>query len=235
MSYNKCPFNLDIELWQFICDDMEFKDQNHLLSCDRDLWHQLRIFVLPQKYGGSTTDKITINDERYFNFRKANFEDFRYCDNKITNEGLKYLTNATSINLSYCYKITDEGLKYLTNATTINLFLCEKITDEGLKYLTNATSIYLRGCDKITDEGLKYLTNATSINLNGCNKITNEGLKYLTNATIINLFGCNQITDAGLKYLIGATIIYLWGCDKITNAGKDALREINPKVEIYGP
>ena len=43
MSYNNCPFNLDIELWQFICDYMKFKDQNYLLSCDRDLWHQLKI------------------------------------------------------------------------------------------------------------------------------------------------------------------------------------------------
>ena len=34
MSYNKCPYNLDIELWQFICDEMEFKDQNYFLSCD---------------------------------------------------------------------------------------------------------------------------------------------------------------------------------------------------------
>ena len=32
MSHNKCPFNLDIELWQIICDDMEFKDQNYFLS-----------------------------------------------------------------------------------------------------------------------------------------------------------------------------------------------------------
>ena len=51
MSYNKCPFNfnfnfnfnLDIKLWPFICDETEFKDQNYLLSCDRHLWHQLRI------------------------------------------------------------------------------------------------------------------------------------------------------------------------------------------------
>ena len=49
MSYNKHAFNLDIELWQFICDDMEFKDQNYFLSCDRNLWYQLRIYVLPKK------------------------------------------------------------------------------------------------------------------------------------------------------------------------------------------
>ena len=46
-------------------------------------------------------------------------------------------------------KITDEGLKYLTNAMKINLSFCEKITDEGLKYLTNANSINLRDCNEI--------------------------------------------------------------------------------------
>ena len=28
---------------------MEFKDQNYFLSCDRNLWHQLRIYKLPKK------------------------------------------------------------------------------------------------------------------------------------------------------------------------------------------
>ena len=48
---------------------------------------------------------------------------------------IKYLTNATTINLFYCNKITDEGLKYLTNATTINLSYRNKITDEGIRKL----------------------------------------------------------------------------------------------------
>ena len=42
MSYNKCSFNLDIEFWQLICDKMEFKNQNYLLSYDCNLWYQLR-------------------------------------------------------------------------------------------------------------------------------------------------------------------------------------------------
>ena len=31
MSYNKCPYDLDIELWQLMCDEMDFKSQNYLL------------------------------------------------------------------------------------------------------------------------------------------------------------------------------------------------------------
>ena len=217
---NTCPFNLDIELWQFICNEMNFKDQNYFLSCDRNLWYQLRIFVLPQKYGGLMNDKIIINDDRYYYFRKVNFVVNIWTFNwKITDEGLKYLTNVTSINLYCCSKITNEGLKYLTNVTSINLYCCSKITNEGLKYLTNVTSINLRECKKITDEALKYLTNATTINLEGCEKITDEGLKYLTNATTINLEGCEKITDEGLKYLTNATTIYLRGCHKITKEG----------------
>ena len=188
MSYSKCPFNLDIELWQLICDEMVFKDQNYFLSCDRNLWQQLRIYTLPQKYGRSMTDKIIINDDRYYFCRKTSFVVGIWIFNsKITDEGLKYLTNAISVNLNGCNQITNEGLKYLTNATSINLKNCRKITDEGLKYLTNATSINLSYCYKITNEGLKYLTNATTIYLRRCDQITDEGLKYLTNATTIDL------------------------------------------------
>ena len=136
MSYNKCPYNLDIELWQFICNEMEFKNQNYFLSCDRHLWHQLMIYKLPQKYGGLMADKIIINDCRYYNFRKANFMVCEWIsNNKITNEGLKYLTNVTSINLFCCNQITDEGLKYLTNATSICLYYCKKITADGKEWL----------------------------------------------------------------------------------------------------
>ena len=109
MSYNKCPFNLDIKLWQLVCDEMVFKEQNYLLSCDRNLWHQLRIYKLPRKYGKLVTDKIITNNERYYYFRKVNFMINIYCNNnKITNEGLKYLTNAISMNFECCKKITDE-------------------------------------------------------------------------------------------------------------------------------
>ena len=39
------------------------------------------------------------------------------------------------INLGNCYFITDEGLKYLTNATSIYFYYCKKITNEGKEWL----------------------------------------------------------------------------------------------------
>ena len=153
MFHNKCPYDLDIEFWQLICNEMEFKSQNYLLSCDRNLWHQLRIHKLSNKYGKLMTDFILGNDERYHYYTIVNY----VLNAKITDDGLKYLTNATTINLSYCNKITDEGLKYLVNATTIDLSYCKKITDNGLKYLVNATTIKLYGCDYITNEGIRKL------------------------------------------------------------------------------
>ena len=51
MSHDICPYDLDIELWQLICNEMEFKSQNYLLSCDCNLWHQSRIYKLLKKYG----------------------------------------------------------------------------------------------------------------------------------------------------------------------------------------
>ena len=149
MSYNKCPFNLDIELWQLICNKMDFKSQNYLLSCDRNLWHQLRLYELPGKYGLHITDFIIGDDERYHYYTNINPNIKYICNNNITDEGLKYLVHVTLISLSFCNKITNEGLKYLANVTTINLSGCNKITDEGLKYLTNATKINISFCKSI--------------------------------------------------------------------------------------
>ena len=86
------------------------------------------------------------------NKKKSKYKYFR-----TINTVKMMLCNATSINLTCCYKITNEGLKYLTNATTITLSRCDKITDEGLKYLTNATSINLYYCKKITNKGKEWL------------------------------------------------------------------------------
>ena len=102
MFYNKCPFKLDIELWQLICNEMEFYDQNYLLSCDRNLWHQLRIYELSRKYGSHITDFILGNDKRYHYCTIISCDNYGRTDNdNITDEGLKYLSNATTINLSW--------------------------------------------------------------------------------------------------------------------------------------
>ena len=186
MSYNKCPYDLDIELWQLVCDEIAFKDQNYLLSCDRNLWYLLILNKLPQKYGEHMMDNILKSDKRYHNFRATNFN----WNKKITDEGLKHLAssnrNITTINLSGCDKITDEGLKHLAssnrNITTIDLSYSYKISDKGLKQLSssnrNITTINLSYCNKITDEGLKFLSNSnrnlTTINLSCCHNITDK-------------------------------------------------------------
>ena len=42
----------------------------------------------------------------------------------------------SGLNLGYADKITDNGLKYLTNMRSdLDLSDCRKITDNGLKYL----------------------------------------------------------------------------------------------------
>ena len=102
----------------------------------RNLWYQLKIYKMPQKYGGHITNSILRNNQRYhyckiidFSVKIIDYSTRHTYNIKITNEGLKYLTNATTINLRGCDKITDEGLKYLTNATIINLFCCDKMKD----------------------------------------------------------------------------------------------------------
>jgi len=151
--------------------------------------------------------------------------------NKITDEGVKQLSNAvinsqlSSLDLA-SNKITDEGVKQLSNAvinsrlSSLNL-ASNEITDEGVKQLSNAvinsqlSSLNLAD-NKITDESVKQLSNAvinsqlSSLNL-ASNEITDEGVKQLSNAVInsqlssLNL-AANKITDEGVKQLSNALI-----------------------------
>ena len=52
-------------------------------------------------------------------------------------------------------KITDEGIKGLTNLTSLNLCNNKITTDEGIKGLINLKSLYLIGNNKITNKRLK--------------------------------------------------------------------------------
>ena len=161
-KFNYYPFSLDIELWQLICNEMKFKSQNYLLSCDRNLWHQLRIYELPGKYGRHITNDIIKTNKRYHYFRHVSFAssckiNSLFCNRNITNEVLQFFTKAISIDLSNCSQITDVGLEYIKNVYAIKLQFCRKITDTGLKNLQNITHITLFACPLITLRGKKIL------------------------------------------------------------------------------
>ncbi|CAH3036411.1 unnamed protein product, partial [Porites lobata] len=132
--------------------------------------------------------------------------------NRITDEGVKYITTALINN--NC-KLNSLGLEF--NA----------ITDKGVEHLTKAlinnncklNSLGLKG-NEITDKGVEHLT--TALINNNCklnslglewNKITDKGVEHLTKALInnnckLNSLGLemNEITDKGVEHLTKALI-----------------------------
>lgn len=95
------------------------------------------------------------------------------CCPLITDNSLKNLIGVTIIDLWGAKKVTDEGLKYLKGAQSVELAYCD-ITDKGLKYLKNVRRISVCCCEGITDEGLKHLKGAYRIMINGFIKISED-------------------------------------------------------------
>ena len=85
--------------------------------------------------------------------------DLRQWRNKITDQSLKNLKGAHTINLSYCNQITNRGLEHLKGVHTIYLYNCNQITDQGLEHLKGVHTIYLYYCNQITNQGLEILRN----------------------------------------------------------------------------
>lgn len=123
-----------------------------------------------------------------------------YCNEYITNAGLKTLKNLTDLKLWYNYTITDNGIKNLTNLKTLNLCRNEKITNWGLFKLTNLTHLDLSG-DKINDNAISKLINLKNLAIRGCPYITDDSIRQLTNLICLHLNSTNYITDESIKIL----------------------------------
>jgi hypothetical protein len=148
---------------------------------------------------------------------------------KINDDDLLYLVGAHNIDLHYCEGITNNGLKYLQSAKTINLGGCH-ISNEGLKHLKSVTNIRLSFCN-IRDKDLEYFQHVESINISQCDRITDEGLKHLKAVPNINLSFCCNITDKGLEYLKCVESIDLFFC-RISKSGLNYLKSIGCKIYI---
>ena len=171
----------------------------------------------------------------YFNLASNNIADLgcieisKFFGGKDHNQGF---CNLQFLNLNN-NRITDEGVEYLTtalinnNCKLNNLDLAfNKITDKGVEHLTKAlintncklNSLGLEG-NKISDKGAEHLATAlinTNCKLNSLglvgNKITDKGVEHLTKALInvncklnslgLGIFG--RRTDKGVKYLTTA-------------------------------
>lgn len=227
---------LPYELWQILCNKMDFKDQLSLTETSVFLANTLIIYDIPRKYHKSLTNQIVSSDRyKYIKSLHVNInylvtiEGIRNCacltslnlcsNNTITDNDIcmSSLSNLTSLDLSDNRLITNECLKTLTNLTSLSLFYNYVITNDGIKNLTNLTSLSVVGACHITDDGIHNLTNLTSIDISGYNnKITDKGLQNLKNLKSLIIERNRQITNEGIYPLTNLTSLTVISCDKIT-------------------
>lgn len=167
------------------------------------------------------------------------------CD-KITNDGLKYLENCSSLkvlNLGNANEISDEGLVNLRDCHALEIldfYHNRNVTDQGLDHLKNCTSLKqlnLGSNQNVTYVGLRYLQGCPLqyLNLHNCCK-NKLGLKsYLETlpqfsnkcSTLkeLDIGGVSWITDSDLFYLKGIKKLHLHGF-YITDIGLKTLEGI---------
>lgn len=259
LKFNKCPHDFDIELWQLICNNLNFKDQNYLLSCCKNFLHQLKIFRLENNYGQYMINYILALDKRYHNLTYADLGLMDMCFNQnycsyhiikismkylskckyinlryrigVLGSDFQYLTNIRSIDLSHCKQIANDDLKYLTNVKWINLTNCN-ITDFGLQYLDNASTIIMDQCDGITGIGFKNICNVKNLSVSACSNLNISNLSFLNNVKNIDISCNGKITDIVLSYLKNAKNIDLTLCT-IRGTGLKYLSNANTVVLNY--
>lgn len=143
----------------------------------------------------------------------------------ISDDGLKYLTNLTHLDLSNDSWISDLGIQNLTKLQTLCLAdAYNRVTSSGVSQLVNLTKLDISGMNLITDYGIRGLEQLLSLTLDIDSKVTDEGISNLINLTFLSLN--DLITDAGISPLTNLTKLDLRGNRLVT----ESLRE---KFNLY--
>ena len=162
-----------IDIWIQICQYLKVSDLIQMETVSRFFKNLIRSYDWDHEI-------IIRNINQKAVFETHHFRKFEICTQKITDVDLKWLANASVIDLAYCDQITHAGLAHLSNVQVLNLCSCDQITDAGLAYLHHAQTLNLSYCNKITDEGLAHLGYVQTLNLTNCRKITDAGFCTFT-------------------------------------------------------
>lgn len=161
-------------------------------------------------------------------------QNLRIVNDKITDRGLKYLSNASHITFNSCNEITDHGMKYF-NSTIMNLTNCPKINPNGLKCIShNIIRLWLN--KSFNEDNLRYLIDSKFIYVSSNYYLTNKGAKYLSHAKYFSFKYYGEDFQI-LKYLINVEDIYFRMSDVnanfVSNLNSEALRYV--EFSAYEP
>lgn len=158
-----------------------------------------------------------------------------FCNDYITDRGLKQLTNLTSLKLGYNYTITNDGIRKLTNLKDLGLIRNQKITNLGIFPLINLTSLDLSGNENISDLGLMNLTKLSTLLLGNSILITDKSITNLTNLTDLRLNHTTGITNDGIGSLTNLTSLAVTNQRTITSYGLMTLTNLTKLTLINSP
>ncbi|XP_019053256.1 PREDICTED: F-box/LRR-repeat protein 3-like isoform X2 [Nelumbo nucifera] len=175
-------------------------------------------------------------------------EELDLTDNKIDNEGLKFISRCSelsSLKIGICLNITDEGLTnigmFCPKLIELDLYRSTGITDIGIAAIARGCHqlkmINVAYCKDITDNSLRSLSKCSRLNtleIRGCPCISSVGLSAIAvgckQLTRLDIKKCHDIDDVGMLSLAhfsqNLTQINLSYCS-VTDVGLLALASIS--------
>ena len=138
-----------------------------------------------------------------------------FGNSNITTDGVKPLTNLTSLKMSCTNAIETTCLVNMSKCLTkLNISFCSNrnITNDSISKLTNLTHLDIRGLLTLTDEAIVSLTGLRTLKLLNNPKITDDGIIGLTNLTRLCIM-------SGTVNIIGSCIENMTGLLSLSNAG----------------
>lgn len=112
----------------------------------------------------------------------------------LTDQSLSLFKGAQSLDIyAHQTKITDKGLREMTNLEKLELHGRVSITHEGLKGMTNLKELTLQGVTHLGDDTLQELSQLTTLRLRHQDRITDVGIGYLSRLESLDIFSCDKI------------------------------------------
>ena len=153
---------LPVDLIQHISIFCDTRTVLHITSLNHKTYEKIKIYFLDDPAYWKLTDNI-IQSKKFTKLKKL------VSNHKISNNGLKNLTNLEILHASDNCKIDDHGIR---NLNLIELYVSKNPKITEVSHMTNLKILDAHGNCGIDDHGIRNL-NLTELYSSGNSKITN--------------------------------------------------------------
>lgn len=135
---------------------------------------------------------------------------------QLTDKTLSYLGSVKEFAISGNEKITNNGLRWLIGIEFLLVDACKQITDEGMYHLRNIKVLSISGCTNVTDKGFNFLREIVGLNAS-FTQITDGGLAGLIGIKNLLIDKCQGVTEAGLSKLKSLETLSMSFCRNVNS------------------